>query len=322
MIDIKKAEQEAVSWGISLVDYMELNVRVHGTVDVFGDSTLNDGPEENWREVVAEVLVENGLVPKGNRFLQCSKFAHLYKCEGPAPHKLFSPIYCDLRFCPRCGPRQFARLIKKYEPIVRAVSAERTPGFRLREITLTSANLGSLTAHQITVFNKAVKDTLKRLMRQVKGWGAIWCDEVGFKNTNLHAHILFWGPYVAQPRLAEVWHELSGHQVVWIRKAAGNGAAALLYLLKYVSKPPSDDPRELGLLEVAFHKTRRIHTTGLFFNFAGEDADHEHSEWTSCPHCGADIVKEMGNPRIEKAILEGRTFVGTKHTSRRKEWVN
>src|SRR5262249_32988083 len=156
----------------------------------------NDGPEEGWREAVADVLVEHGLIPKGNRFLQCSKFAHLYRCEGATEHKLFSPIYCDLRFCPRCAPRQFARLFRKYEPILRAVSAERKAGFRLRVITLTSANTGHLTAHQIKRFNESVKRTLRRLMKKVQGWGAIWCDEVGFDNTNLHAHVLFWGPYV------------------------------------------------------------------------------------------------------------------------------
>ncbi len=322
MFDVKKAECEAQSWGISLVDHMELNIRLRGTVDVFGDATLNEGADENWREVVAGVLVENGLISKANRFLECSKFAHIYQCEGAARHKLFSPIYCDLRFCPRCGPRQFARLLKKYEPILRATNANRQPGFRLREITLTTANPGSLTSDQIRRFNTAVRKTLKKLMKKVRGWGAIWCDEVGFNNTNLHAHILFFGPYISQKSLAEVWNKISGHQVVWIKEARGNGVSALLYLLKYVSKPPSDDPRVLGLLEAAFHKTRRIHSLALFYDFAGGDPDNEFSEWTCCPHCGADITKEPGNPRIEKAILEGRTFVGTRHTERRKTWVN
>jgi hypothetical protein len=154
--------------------------------------------------------------------------------------------------------------MRKYEPIVRAVSAEQKNGFKLREITLTSTNLGTLSAQQVRAFNKAVKETLKRLMKKVKGWGAIWSDEVGRDNTNLHAHILFWGPYIPQPLLAEVWKKVSGHQVVWIKEASGKGSGALLYLLKYVSKPPTNNPHALGLLEVAFHKTRRIHTTGVF----------------------------------------------------------
>jgi hypothetical protein len=129
---------------------------------------------------------------------------------------------------------------------------------------------------------------------------------------------LRWG----QTRLAEVWKEISGHEVVFITKARRSGGKALIHLLKYVSKPPASDPDKIGLLEVAFHGTRRIHALGLFYNFVSEDTDNIHSEWGNCPHCGAEIVKVPGTARIEKAIIEGRTFVGTKNTERRKSWLN
>jgi hypothetical protein len=60
----------------------------------------------------------------------------------------------------------------------------------------------------------------------------------------------------------------------------------------------------------------------LFYNFVGENTDHIDSEWEKCPHCGAELRKLPGSVRIEKAIVEGRTFVGTKSTVRRKAWVN
>ncbi|PWT79041.1 MAG: hypothetical protein C5B58_14380 [Acidobacteria bacterium] len=323
VINVNKAERESAAWGIPLVDWMELEIQIRGSVDVFGHAYVDDDVvEERWRSEVAVVLIEAGLVSKANRFVECSRYAYLYQCEGPDQHRLFSPIYCDLRFCPRCAPRQFARLLKKYEPIVRQVYSNQKPGFRLREITLTSANLGSLNSAQVRRFNQAAKTTLKKLMRKVRGWGAIWCDEVGFDNTNLHAHVLFYGPYIPQRVLAQVWNEVSGHQVVWINEASGNGSSALLYLLKYVSKAPTRDANRVGQLEVAFHKTRRIHSLGVFYRLAGRDPDNEYSEWTGCPHCGADIEKQPGHLRIENAILEGRTFVGTKHTARRREWVN
>jgi len=322
VIDVRRAEGEAARWGIPLADWMELCVQIHGKVDVFGDGDLDDVAEEDWRSEVADVMVAHGLAPKANRFLQCSRYAYLYQCKGVCQHQLFSPIYCDLRFCPRCARRQFARLLKKYVPILRSVCARKKLGFRPREITFTSANLGALTSSQIRTFNWAVKATLRKLMRKVHGWGAIWCDEVGFDNTNLHAHILFYGPYIDQGDLARVWNQVSGHQVVWIAEAHGDGSRALLYMLKYVLKPPSRDAKRVGQLEVAFHKTRRIHSLGIFYRLADGDTDAEHSEWACCPHCGAGIEKQPGNLRIEKVILEGRTFVGTKHTQRRREWVN
>jgi len=134
--------------------------------------------------------------------------------------------------------------------------------------------------------------------------------------------LLFYGPYIGQRDLAAMWKQVSGNQVVWIKRAPENGTRALLYLLKYVSKPPTKDAKRVGELEVAFHKTRRVHSVGVFYRLGGTDQDNEFSEWTVCPHCGAELEKQPGNIRVEKAILEGRTFVGTKHTQRRREWLN
>lgn len=322
MIDVVKAEAEAAHWGISLRELIELRVKVFGNVDAFDDPRIDEEADEEERGVVAQVLIENHLASKANRYMECCRYAYLYECKGTEKHNLFSPIYCDLRFCPRCAPRQFARLIQKYEAILKAVSSSQKAGFQLREITLTTRNTGFLIPAQIKRFNRDVKKTLKNLMRHTEDWGAIWCDEVGFNNTNLHAHILLYGPYVEQKKLADVWRDVSGHQIVYITKAMRSGAKALTHLLKYVSKPPSNDPKQIGLLEVGFHGTRRVHALGLFFNFVGEDTDHKQSEWENCPHCGAKLMKLAGAVRIEKAIMDGRTFVGTKSTSRRKAWVN
>ena len=144
-------------------------------------------------------------------------------------------------------------------------------GFRLREITLTSLNTGTLTSEQIKTFNRVCQRRPWRRLLKVKGWGAIWCDEVGFDNTNLHAHILFYGPFVPQRRLVEVWKQVSGFEVVYIEKAHARGLpGALDTCLKYVSKPPSKRSQQIGLLEVAFHGTRRVHAVGFFYNFVGE----------------------------------------------------
>jgi hypothetical protein len=232
---------------------------------------------------------------------------------GEKKHALFAPIYCDLRYCSHCGPRQFARLIEKHAPVLKHLSKCQRPGYLLRQITLTSRNLKALTSEQVKKFNRDVKKALKRLMRGIEGWGAIWCDEVGFNNYNLHAHILFYGPYIAQTRLAAVWREISDHEVVFISRAHRNGPKALVYLLKYVSKLPSNDPETVGHLEVAFHGRRRVHAVGLFYDFAGDDTDHVSSEWKLCPHCDSEVMRLPGFARIEKLIMEDRSFVGARH---------
>ena len=322
MIDVAKATAESKEWGIPLREWMELRAHIYGNVDVFGDFDSDDDADEEFRGRVAQVLIENDLSPKASRFIECSRYGIRFQCKGKQAHDLFAPLYCDLRYCPRCGPRQFARLIEMYAPVVKLLSSLRRPGSLLREITLTTRKTDSLSSPQIKKFNEDVKKTLKLLMKGKVDWGAMLCDEVGFNNLNLHAHILFYGPYIEQAHLAEVWREISGHEVVYITKAHVNGPKALIHLLKYVSKPPANVPEIIGQLEVAFHGRRRVHALGVFYNFVGDDTDNLNSEWKTCPLCGAELICLPGTARVEKLIMEGRTFVGLKHSERKREWVN
>jgi hypothetical protein len=322
MIDVAQATAESRDWGITLRDWMELRARIYGNVDAFGDFSADDEVDEDWRGRVAQVLIDNHLTSKGNRYIECCRHGVRLQCKGKVAHDLFAPLYCDLRYCPRCGPRQFARLIAKYSPVLKLLASRRRRGYLLREITLTARKEKSLTSAQVKKFNDDVKMTLKRLTKGIGDWGAICCDEVGFNNLNLHAHILFYGPYIEQARLAEVWREISGHEVVYITKAHVSGHQTLKHLLKYVSKPPADDPEIVGQLEVAFHGRRRVRALGVFYNFAGADTDNLSSEWNTCPHCGAGLTRLPGTARIENLIKEGRTFVGMRRPERKRTWVN
>jgi hypothetical protein len=322
MIDVPQAVAEAGAWGIGLRDWMELRTHAFGNVDAFGDSNAEDSADEEWRGRVAQVLIENGLAPKANRYIECCRYGISLQCKGPATHQLFSPLYCDLRYCPRCGPRQFARLMEKHSAAVKAVCKKKRRGYLLREITFTSLNTGKLSSCQVKKFNQNVKITLKKAFGGAKGWGALWCDEVGFNNTNLHAHVLVYGPYIEQSVLAGIWREISGDSVVYIKKAHVNGPKALIHLLKYVSKMPANIPEIIGQLEVAFHKCRRVHALGVFYNFSGEDTDNNKSEWTTCPLCGAELERLPGTFRLEKLIMEGRTFVGLRHPERKRACIN
>lgn len=123
--------------------------------------------------------------------------------------------------------------------------------------------------------------------------------------------------------MADVWHQVSGHQVVWISQEEGSGAAALGYQLKYVSKPPSDIAENVGHLEVAFHRTRRVHCYGIFYNFSGEDTDGEQSKWTDCPRCGAPLERILGTFDRHDAPRSGLEFIGNVRREKEKpKWIN
>ncbi len=323
MIDVARFEAEAREWGISLADRFELESLCRPSIKPLERFDEEDYEDFKFRGQVAEVLTQHGLAHKANRYIDCARKGYRLRCEGPEQHEFFSPLYCDLRFCLRCAPRRFARLYARHAAVLDFIRHNRRRGFLLREITLTSTNTGQLTSEQIKKFNQDVKATLKTLMKGVQGWGALVVDEVGFNNTNLHAHILFYGPYIEQARLAAVWHEVSGHQVAWINKARVAGSRALLHLLKYVSKPPADDPAIIGKLEVAFHRTKRVHALGFFYNFNKDETDAIDSQWQACPKCSAKLRVVPGLQPVSHFQALGLEFIGSFPIKRKsKEWVN
>ena len=279
--------------------------------------------EALFRLRVAEILRAHQLFSKAARFESCSQFGYVVECKGEDAHHFYTVEYCDLRFCARCGPRMFKRLYARYACILDYVQRHPRPNYRLRQITLTSKNTGSLNSDQIKEFNGQVKETIKRLMKGVKDWGALWVNEVGFNNTNLHAHILIFCPYVPQKRLAELWNKVSGNSVVWINQTHVPGSLALLYLLKYVSKPPSEDPHSIAALEVAFHGTRRVHSLGLFFNFSREDPDGKNSIWKTCPKCGADLKRGKKVYSLNELLSMKLEFIGDcRKKEGKRTWAN
>jgi hypothetical protein len=324
VIDTSQFKIEADAWGIPLAERFELEAVIRPSLRPLGKFEREDHEELAFRRAVADVLVSNGLDSKAKRYLCCDRKGRIYRCEGPEHHEYFVPEGCDLRFCPRCGPRQFARLFGKHAPAVDSVYSHARRGFRLRRIDLTTENSGRVSHEQITRFHTHVKKTLKALVKAVQGWGALIVDEVGFNNTNLHAHILFYGPYITQRRIGEVWKKISGNQVVWIALAEGRGRGALAYMLKYVSKLPSNDPEMIGQLEVAFHATRRVHAMGIFYAFKPDEADCREDLGLTCPACGARLVADADGSRPISYLrdMNFKQLDRTQKQGRNKKWVN
>ncbi len=322
MIDTSRFRTEADAWGIPLGERFELEAVIRPSFKPLDEFEEEDHRDLAFRRAVADVLISNNLDSKAKRYLSCSRKGRIWRCEGPEQHGYFIPEGCDLRFCPRCAPRQFARLFKKHAAAVDRMHSHARRGFMLRKIELTTENLGTLDTEQIKRFHAQVKKTFKTLMKGVEGWGALIVDEVGFNNTNLHAHILFYGPYIAQSRIAEVWNKISGNQVVWIRLADGKGRGALCYMLKYVSKPPSDDPEMIGKLEVAFHGTRRVHAMGIFYGFKSGEDHCAKNDPLSCPRCGAKLVADTGRPIWYLKAMGFELLGSSRIQGRNKKWIN
>ena len=325
-----KFEAESLEWGIPIQLRFALQDRIQEQSRLekqrrAGRAIVDfePSPEDVFRNRVADILCANALNTKASRYLTCCEFGFVVECLGEDRHRYYTVSYCDLRFCSRCGARTFKRLYARHAPVLDYIKRNTRPNYRLRQITLTSKNTGELSSRQIKAFNLNVKEALNVLMEGVDSWGAIWVNEVGFDNTNLHAHVLLYSPYLPQQRLSEVWNEISGNSVVWISRTRVSGPTALRYMLKYVAKPPSDDPDIIGALEVAFHGTRRVHTVGFFYNFSKRAQDGEDSVWKSCPKCGASLKRILTECSVLELISRGLQFIGDcRQEGKKREWVN
>jgi hypothetical protein len=111
---------------------------------------------------------------------------------------------------------------------------------------------------------------------------------------NLHAHGLYFGPYLDWERTRNLWMGETAKRFpqasrgFWIKTVRGlktnpEGAIrhALNHMLKYISKPPAVTPERLTSLIVAFNTAKRVHSLGLFY---GKKPKRE-KRGCPCPKC-------------------------------------
>jgi ribosomal protein S27AE len=260
----------------------------------------------------AEALLARGLQGKAKRHAHCGLQGVALDCTNTeCGLKLYRPYRCRNRYCPSCGPRDFQRLAARYAGLAEVAERlvpgwEHDPHYKSRptviaKLDVTVRNLGRMpTNEEVRLFNKLVRRLLRRAERELKlpkgSWGAAWCDEFGGKNSNLHAHGVYAGPFLPQAKLSAWWRELCagtvfhGSYIVSIKRARSFQQAlnhALKYPAKYVSR---SDPERLAELELAFNGVRRLHTLGAFYRFKTEK--EVAGNGPVCPRCGAAMRED------------------------------
>ncbi len=244
---------------------------------------LGDGHGENQEQ--ARALYELGHESKPQRLACCARFARRIECASG--HSFRQRFRCGERFCRGCAPRVFQELFAKCIGLEKLV--EKRPHWVLARLDFSVRNTGKMpTADAIRAMNRAVRKTLRRLLKGKKDWGYLWCDEFGFENTNLHCHGLYYGPYLPHSRVLDAWEKETKDSLrASIQSARGDFRRALYHLLKYVSKPPGKDPKHLAQLEAAFSGVRRVHTLGLFYN--PDLPEQDDPKELKCPYCDGHL---------------------------------
>jgi hypothetical protein len=200
----------------------------------------------------------------------------------------------------------------------------RAGDFVMAKIDITTVNIGRMpTRIETRSFNRDIRKLFRAAERafgltypkrskldghmsaerpfQRGDYGVLWTDEFGGEskrpgrrgNTNLHAHAIYCGPYIPQEWLSEKWAEIraDGSKIVSI-KSARTFRAGLYHALKYAGKFLSTDPSRLAELELAFHRVRRVHTMGGFYNAIRPNTLPK--PLPRCPHCNGTMMEPSG----------------------------
>ena len=241
--------------------------------------------DELARAGVAEELVAGGDERAGDAYLECHSRLLWRKCQN-GHDGVASGSSCNRRICALCARRLAAELVddldRSLDALERQKVFQRAPGQTFKFATFTLRARQDLGAG-VREIGRAFRQLLQRAGfdrdRRRGLFGAVAAIEIG-PHRNVHLHVLYWGRYVPQARLSELWHAITGDSyVVHVSAVHGKRVDALREVVKYVTKlsgdknplqsPDADPaPAEARLAEIhfAFKGRRRLMTYGVFYN--------------------------------------------------------
>ena len=274
----------------------------------------------SWRVAVSKVFRLKGLLKVALRWDICNSSprhiinrndpvlppnaASVWVCSASHEHDavIFSPS-CSFRVCPDCAPKQSARLISQYLPVISKLIPLH-PEYRLRKITLTrKIALGDdgFAEQAKQGFDQIQKSMLKTVGPHWNKFGAgllaTW--EVGETGLKLHYHCIYFGPWVDWKKLGQAWLSVTGDShivyVQAVKRNASDWKFAVMETLKYATKFYKEDyetgeqrflsPELTVELFIAMKGTRRIRSYGSFYNI-----DTPESDVFACSACDAPMV--------------------------------
>lgn len=265
--------------------------------------------EEENRRLVQRQLESRDYERAAARWCDCHARLAKRACTAPEHHVRLTPERCELRICPWCARRQAAAYVdgfveelerlQKQGAFARGRSTNR-PSFKMLTLTLRPSLELRKDVGRIFRCWRALQERVGFARdKRAKLFGALAAVEIG-PHRNVHLHVLYWGRFVPQQQLVDVWRELTGDSyVVDIRELRGSWRDAVREVTKYVTKVAEIrnwsgsrdvDPclPEVLLVDVfeALKGRRRIATYGIFYNVAGAD---ELAPRT-CEQCGAALT--------------------------------
>jgi predicted nucleic acid-binding Zn-ribbon protein len=124
-----------------------------------------------------------------------------------------------------------------------------------------------------------------------------YSKETGGPNSNYHFHTCFFGPYMEQERLVELFRKESAKAFgaesrgVWIETAKKGYRSVLAHALKYTAKLPATTPEGLAAYEKVLVGVRRYAVRGFLQGVCFEE---EKRNKPKCPECRESLQRISG----------------------------
>ena len=237
----------------------------------------------SWRDEVANELDRRDYHNAADRFRNCARAGYTLVCKdcgGEIKPRVFT---CNQRVCPSCAKKASNELYLSLRKALQEVMSNGHGGWRLKHVTVTLRkdhgwpgveDLGRMVQQMGQCVTRLWREYLKR-----PGTGALAGLEIG-PSGNVHAHILYYGPFLDKDDLRAKWEEISGGSYITDVRAIDSWEGAR-EITKYACKMEALTPEHVADVFQALRGTRRIRTWGVFYNRLSAKP-----ELPECPVCG------------------------------------
>ena len=184
----------------------------------------------------ADYLIERGYGQQAERLRECGTVLGFWECGGCGEPRKLAQTFCNMpKICPICARIERNQTVQEIKLFIQAIQSKPVYGSRLRHIVLPIKTAGT-DAKSLRSAVERIWDAWRKLWRndlKTPGAGAKVFVEVGSKNGNVHMHVLYYGPWIGQAHLSELWEKYTGDSsVVYVTQGDG----AVQEVVKYITK--------------------------------------------------------------------------------------
>ena len=224
---------------------------------------------------------------KHNRFRRCGEQGSRFCCPECSIN-YYTRFFCKHKLCDVCSRIYGGKIRKRIKALITPIFAKKKKGWTVALLTLSESSAQYRGRYpnpdEYKAFNRHVAEfcrlwygkyqgtwTAKGKIRERRnryqgaGWFAV--NEFGQDNTNLHSHVLLYGPWIPHKKLLASWVKITGGHRGCHIEPVRNPKVASTYVAKYLTKPPRFlDPNTAVKFVEATHRQRRIRSGGVFYN--------------------------------------------------------